>query len=92
MTTSKSPIRKIKAQADNMARILKAIERGEKVAADPAGKIAAALARGLVKFGIVMHDKIITVEMPTSTIRETSEAGISAYIVNYMRGTEPSIQ
>lgn len=92
MTTSKSPIRKIKAQADNMARILKAIERGERVADDPTGKIAAALARGLVKFGIVMDDKIITVEMPTSTIHETSEAGISEYIVNYMRGAQPSIQ
>jgi hypothetical protein len=92
MTTSKSPLRKLKAQADNIAKIMKAVERGEKVAADPAGKMAAALARGMVKFGIVMDDKVITVEMPTATIRETSEAGISEYIVNYMRGQQPSVQ
>lgn len=92
MTTSKSPFRRIKAQADNMARILKAIERGERVAEDRAGKIAAALKRGVVKFGIVMDDKIITVEMPTAVIRETTESAISEYIVKHMRGTQPDLQ
>lgn len=92
MTTSKSPLRKLKAQADNIAKIMKAIERGEKVAADPAGKIAAALARGLVKFGIVMDDKVITLEMPTTLIRASSEAAISEWIVNYMRGIQPTAQ
>lgn len=86
MSTSKSPAWKLKAEADNMAKIIKAVERGEKVAADPAGKMAAALARGSVKFGIVMDDKIITIDMPTTTIRETDEAGISEYIVQHMRG------
>jgi hypothetical protein len=92
MSTAKSPLHKLKAEADNMAKIIKAVERGEKVAADPAGKIAAALARGMVKFGIVMDDKVITIEMPTATIRETSEAGISEFIINYMRGQQPSFQ
>lgn len=92
MTTSNSPLHKLKAQADNIAKIIKAVERGEKVAADPVGKMAAALARGLVKFGIVMDDKIITMEMPTALIRETTEAGISEFVVNHMRGLQPNIQ
>lgn len=92
MSTSNSPAWKLKAEADNMAKIIKAVERGERVAADPAGKMAAALARGEVKFGIVMDDKIITIKMPTATIRETSEAGISEYIISYMRGQRSTVQ
>jgi len=86
MTTSASPLAKIKEQADKIAAIMKAVSRGEKVAADPAGKIAASIAKGVVKFGIVMDDKVITVEMPWQTIREENEAGISEWIVAYMRG------
>jgi hypothetical protein len=92
MTTSKSPLSKLKAQADKIAKTMKAVERGERVAADPAGKIAAALARGMVKFGILMDDKIITVEMPTAVIRESSEAAISEWVINYMRGIAPTVQ
>lgn len=91
MTTSNSPLKKIKAQADNIAKMLKAIERGEKVMEDRGGKIAAALARGSVKFGVVMDDKTIAIEMQTSTIRATTEAGISDFIVNHMRGIKPTL-
>ena len=86
MTTSHSPLRKIKAQADNIAVALKAAARGEKIANDPAGKIAAALTRDAVTFGIVMDDKIVKVTMPWTIIRETDEAGISEWIVGHMRG------
>ena len=85
MTTKNSPLHKLKAQADKIAAVMKAVERGEKVAADPAGKIAAALARGEVKFGIVMDDKVITVTLPCATIRESDEAGISEWILAHMR-------
>ena len=92
MSTAQSPTWKLKAEADKMAKIIKSVERGEKVAADPAGKMAAALARGSVKFGIVMDDKIITIDMPTATIRETDEAGISEWIVEHMRGGKHTTQ
>jgi len=85
VTTSASPLHKIKAQADNIATMLKAASRGEKVANDPAGKIAASLTRGSVTFGIVMDDQIIKIEMPWSIVRETSEAGIAEWIVGHMR-------
>ena len=90
MSTSKSPAWKLRREADNMAKIIKAVERGEKVAADPAGKMAAALARGSVKFGIVMDDKVITIEMPTATIRKHTEPELSAWIIEYMRGNSPA--
>jgi hypothetical protein len=75
-----------------MAVMLKAALRGGKVANDPAGKIAAALKRDSIKFGIVMDDKIITVDMPWSTVRETDEAGISEWIVEHMRGGQHTTQ
>lgn len=87
MTTSQSPLRVLKAQADKIAKTLKAAERGEAVADDPAGKIAASLARGFVKLAVAMDDKIVTIEMPWSKVRETSEAGMSEYVLDLMRGS-----
>jgi hypothetical protein len=43
MTTTHSPLRVLKAQADKIAKALKAAERGEEIVADPSGKIATAL-------------------------------------------------
>ena len=37
------------------------------------------------KIGIVMNDKVVTIEMPWATIRITSEAGLSEYVVRQMR-------
>jgi hypothetical protein len=86
MTTAKSPLRKLKAQADNIATRLKALERGDLGgAADPAGKVAAARARASIQFAVVMDDKILKIDMPWETIRSLSEAGVSEYIVKHMR-------
>jgi len=85
VTTSRSPLRVLKAQADKIAKSLKAAERGEPIAHDPTGKIAASIARGVFKTGIVMDDKIITVEMPWSMIRETGEVALSEYVLKLMR-------
>ena len=87
MTTSHSPLRVLKAQADKIAQTLKAAERGENIASDPFGKIAASIERGHFKTGIVMDDKLITIEMPWSMIRETSEVALSTYILKQMRET-----
>lgn len=87
MTTSQSPLRVLKAQADKIAATVKAIERGEAVADDPAGKIAASKERGVFKFAVAMDDKIVTLEMAWATITASSEVGLAEYILKMMRGT-----
>lgn len=87
MTTKNSPLRKVKAQADQMASMLKRAERGEKIDARFAEKIAAARGRETFKFGIVMDDKVITIDMPWAKVRETTEAALSQYIIDQMRET-----
>ena len=85
MTTSLSPLRVLKAQADNIAKIVKAIERGEPVN-DPGGKIAVSRIKGIFKTGIVMDDKVITIEMSWTMIRDTSEVAIAEFVLKQMRG------
>jgi hypothetical protein len=92
VSTSQSPAWKLKAEADKMARMLKSAELGEKLPHDPGGKMAAARKRDAIKFGVVMDDKIITIEMTWAKIKEMSEDGISEFIVNYMRGGQPAPQ
>lgn len=92
MTTAHSPLHLLKAQADTIAAALKAAERGEKIARDPGGKIAAARAQDSVTFAVVMDDKILKIEMPWATIRTTSEMGIAAYILKQIRGTRDTTQ
>ncbi|MES0071848.1 hypothetical protein [Mesorhizobium sp. M0058] len=91
MTTKHSPLNALKAQADKIAATLKAAERGEKIDARFAEKIAAARAKESFKVGIVMDDKVITIEMPWATIRGTNEAGIAEYILGQMRETRNAI-
>jgi hypothetical protein len=85
MTTKHSPLSALKAQADKIAATLKAAERGDKIDARFAEKIAEARSKESFKVGIVMDDKIITIDMPWFTIRNSSEAGLSEYIVRQMR-------
>ena len=87
MTTKHSPLSALKAQADKIAATLKAAERGEQIDARFAEKVAAARNKESFKVGIVMDDKIITIEMPWQTIRNTGEVGLSEYIVKQMRET-----
>ena len=91
MTTSHSPLRVLKAQADHIAKTVKAVERGENPIEDRGGKIAVALTKDSVKFGVVMDDKVITIEMTWATIRETSEAGISEFILKQMREARDAV-
>jgi len=85
MTTPQSPLRVLKAQADMIAKTIKAIERGEPVN-DPGGKIAASRATGVFKPGIVMDDKVITIEITWAQISETSEVALAEYILKLMKG------
>lgn len=87
MTTKHSPLSALKAQADKIAKTLKAAERGEKIDVRFARKLDEARSKESFKVGIVMDDKVITVEMPWATIRTTSEVGLAEYILNQMRET-----
>lgn len=85
MSTARSPLRVLKAQADKIAAMLKAAARGESIDVKFAEKIAAARDKESVKVGVVMDDKLITIDMPWATIRGTSEVGISIWILQQMR-------
>jgi len=85
MTIKHSPLRKLKAQADKIAAVLKAAERGEKVESVFAAKIAEARQKPSFKAGIVMDDKIITIELPWTTVAATTEGELSEFIVRQMR-------
>jgi hypothetical protein len=85
VTTARSPLRVLRAQADGIAATLKAVERGDKIASPFAEKVAAARAQGNLTFAVAMDDKIIKIEMPWATIRATSEVGIAEYIFDLMR-------
>lgn len=91
MTTARSPLRVLKAQADNIAKIVKAVERGENPIEDRGGKIASARNKESVKFGIVMDDKIIMIEMPWTLIRKSSEVGIAEYVLKQMRESRDAV-
>lgn len=54
-------------------------------------KIAAARDRESVRFGVVMDDKVLTIDMPWATIRETSTAGISEYILRQMQEARDAV-
>ena len=91
MTTAHSPLSRLKAQADKIAAMLKAAERGEKIAGDAGDKIVAARARESVLFVVAMDDKILKIEMTWAAIRTTSEVGISEYILKQMRGARDDV-
>ena len=91
MTTKHSPLSALKARADKIAATIKAAGRGEKIDVRFAEKIEAARGKESFKVGIVMDDKIITIEMPWATIRATSEAGLSEYIVRQMREARDAV-
>jgi hypothetical protein len=92
MTTSLSPLRVLKAQADKIAALVKAAERGEKIEGQFAEKIEAARRlKATFKVGVVMDDKLISIEMPWATISSTSEVGLAEYILKQMRGARDPV-
>ena len=76
MTTARSPLSALKAQADKIAAMLKAFERGEKIDVRFGEKIAEARDRPKIKFAIAMDDKILTVKILV---------GLAEYVLKQMR-------
>jgi len=86
MTTSQSPLRVLKAQADEIARHLRAFERGEKVPVEWAIKIQEAKTKNSIVIGVVMDDKVLKLTLPWSIVQKTPEIALAAYILKQMRG------
>lgn len=91
MTTKHSPLSALKAQANKIAATLKAAERREKIDVRFAEKIEAARDKASFKVGIMMDDKLITIDMPWVTIRGTSEVALAQYILDQMRETRDKV-
>lgn len=85
MTTKNSPLSALKSQADRIAKVIKQVERGENPIEDRGGKIASARGRESVKVGVVMDDKVLTIDLAWAKIRETSEVAMAAWILDLMR-------
>ena len=78
MTTKSLPRSQLKAQADKIAKALK----------NPlTPQMRAARQKPNFKAGIVMDDKVLTLEMPWSLVDSTEEAALSEYIVGLMQET-----
>lgn len=92
MSTKHSPLAHLTAQADHIASTIKRAARGEPIDQRFAQKLAAARAKEVVKIGVVMDDKVITIDLPWKVIHETTEAGLSAWILDLMRETRETAQ
>lgn len=91
VTTKNSPKHVLQAQANKITNLLKAAERGERIDVAFAAKVHEARNKPAIKIGVVMDDKIITLEIPWATIRETTEAGLAEYILGLMRESRDTI-
>lgn len=86
MTTSRSPGRVLRAQAEKIAAQIKAMENGAPPPVpDPAGKIAASHESGLFTFGVAMDDKTIKIAMAWDAIRSMSAEMLAKTIFRAMR-------
>lgn len=86
MTTRYSSLRELTAQADKIAAVLKAAERGEKIDVLFAEKIEAARKQAEFKVGIVMDDRLVKIEISWATIGSMTETGLAKWILDLMRG------
>jgi hypothetical protein len=91
MTTARSPLRKLQAQADRMAYVLKATARGQQVEVVGQRPFVRQPDNPMVKFMIAIDDKVTTIEMAWAHIDNTSETALSAFILKEMRGKRESV-
>lgn len=74
MTNKNSPPEKLKEQADRMAYGIKSLEQNMKVKERP-----------YIKFGVAMDDKLLTMQIEWTVIRDTSAEALSALIMKHMQ-------
>lgn len=92
MTTKNSPLSALRRQAEEIAKLIKMAERGDmppaggNTSADLYAKVRLARAQNIgIKVGVVMDDKVFTIELPWATIQTTSEVGLAEYVLKLMR-------
>lgn len=78
MTNASSPPHVLRAQARKIAVTLKGAQDGSP---DSTIKLA-----DTVKFGVVMDDKVITIEMAWTSIRDFTIEGLTEYVLKQMQG------
>lgn len=91
MTTKHSPLAMLQGQAKMVAAVLKQAERGDAGPINLTDKVLEARKNPTFKTGLVMDDKVITIELPWTKIAETTEPTLAEYILDLMResrGTE----
>jgi hypothetical protein len=76
MSTSLSPLSKLKAEADRIAKHLK--------------NAVDTMVKPRFKFGVFMDDKTITIDMDRQAIIDTSVEALSEMIVREMQGKKTS--
>lgn len=87
MSTSRSPLRQLQAEANRIAAMIKRWERRDfQGVEDPARKLEKAFAAGRLKVGIVQDDKVTTLEIDIDVLRNHSEASLSAVVLRHMQG------
>jgi len=87
MTDKNSSLSALKFQADNIARIIKATERGEIPDIKFAEKLKVARKEPTVKIGVVMDDKTLIIEVSWTIIHDYGEVALAAFILREMRET-----
>lgn len=92
MTTKNSPLSALKAQADGIAKMLAAAERGEIIDPKFEAKLKEARGKDVVKVGIIMDDHLISLDIPWTLIHSTGEVAMAEYILKLMRGQRDTMQ
>lgn len=88
MSTKNSPPHKLRAEANKIAKILTDAARGKFVNSQMRREYEAAKAKGTFRAGIVMDDKIITIDIPTADLPNYTRKGLAEYIFNQMAETQ----
>lgn len=85
MSTSNSPLSKLRKEAREIAVNLKKMASGEFDGDDPAGKIAKSKETGVFKFGVAMDDKLLTIETKWADIETMTVEQMTDMIIDAMR-------
>lgn len=81
MSTSNSPIEKLRAEAERISIRLKEMETGENLHG-----LSHLRLKDPMTMGIIQDDKVIKITIAWKTIKETTEEALTEYILGLMQG------
>lgn len=91
MTTKNSPTAVLRAQAEEIARLIKEAERGNPVAPEFKRRFEEARRRDEFKAGVVMDDKTIILTLPWTVIKAHSRDELCEWILAAMQERRETI-